>query len=119
MPSVASGGATERMTARTLFKVVRAGSGTRYRYSFTVLGTFVGLPLFFFFTLTSLLPQMLQYLSRRVRARAPGQACTRMGAAAAKIQVFDRRAIAGPVQQRAHGEKLVEREIAVEDLAAG
>ena len=38
MTSVASGGAAERMAARSSFKVVRAGSGTRERYSSTVFG---------------------------------------------------------------------------------
>src|SRR6266478_9275393 len=33
MASVASGGATDRIVARTLFKVLRAGSGTPARYS--------------------------------------------------------------------------------------
>src|SRR6266446_1668635 len=35
MASVASGGTAERITARILFKVVRAGSGTPARYSST------------------------------------------------------------------------------------
>src|SRR5271165_6452111 len=38
MASVASAGTTDRTTARILFKVVRAGSGTRARYSSTVFG---------------------------------------------------------------------------------
>jgi hypothetical protein len=39
MTSVASGGAAERIVARIVFKVVRAGSGTPARYSSIVLGT--------------------------------------------------------------------------------
>src|ERR1700751_129845 len=38
MASVASGGTTERSTARILFKVLRVGSDTRARYSSTFLG---------------------------------------------------------------------------------
>src|ERR1700680_2288439 len=41
MASVASGGAAERIAARILFKVLRAGSGTPARYS----STFFGAPL--------------------------------------------------------------------------
>ncbi|SRR6266851_1174789 len=39
MTSVASAGTTDRIAARTLFNVLRAGSGTAARYSSTVLGT--------------------------------------------------------------------------------
>src|SRR5271163_3593144 len=39
MPSVVSGGAMERMTERILFKVMRADSGTPWRYSSTSLVT--------------------------------------------------------------------------------
>src|SRR6266852_3020831 len=39
MASVASGGTADRITARTLFKVLRAGSGTPARYSSMFLGT--------------------------------------------------------------------------------
>src|SRR5258708_4522524 len=38
MVSVASGGTAERIAARTLFRVLRAGSGTPARYSSTLLG---------------------------------------------------------------------------------
>src|SRR6266849_696806 len=38
MVSVASGGAADRIAARILLKVVRAGSGTPARYSSTFLG---------------------------------------------------------------------------------
>src|SRR6266566_8845321 len=38
MVSVASGGAKDRITARILFKVLRAGSGTRATYSSTSFG---------------------------------------------------------------------------------
>src|SRR5271169_4854345 len=43
MISVASGGTADRMAARSLLKVLRAGFGTRARYS----STFFGAPLFF------------------------------------------------------------------------
>src|SRR5579863_233508 len=42
MTSVASGGTVDRIAARTLFNVLRAGSGTAARYS----STFFGLVLF-------------------------------------------------------------------------
>src|SRR5271166_1297983 len=38
MTSVASGGATDRIAARTFSRVLRAGSGTAARYSSTVFG---------------------------------------------------------------------------------
>src|ERR1700731_3983340 len=38
MVSVASGGTVDRIAARILFKVLRAGSGTPARYSSTFLG---------------------------------------------------------------------------------
>src|SRR5712692_5757651 len=38
MASVASGGTADRIAARTLFRVLRAGSGTPARYSSTLLG---------------------------------------------------------------------------------
>src|SRR5271166_3409767 len=41
MTSVASGGATERITARTFSRVLRAGSGTPARYSSTFFGAAV------------------------------------------------------------------------------
>src|SRR5271166_1829632 len=41
MTSVASGGATERITARTFSRVLRAGSGTDARYSSTFFGAAV------------------------------------------------------------------------------
>src|SRR5216684_1507457 len=43
MASVASGGTADRIAARILFKVLRAGSGTPARYS----STFFGAPLLF------------------------------------------------------------------------
>src|ERR1700758_539876 len=48
MVSVASGGTADRIAARTLFKVLRAGSATRARYSSTLVealfGEFFGAP---------------------------------------------------------------------------
>jgi len=38
MTSVVSAGTTDRIAARTLLKVARAGCGTAVRYSSTVLG---------------------------------------------------------------------------------
>ena len=42
-----------------------------------------------------------------------------MRAAAAQIQAFNRSLIACPVEQRPHGEELIEREFAVKDVASG
>src|SRR5260370_35726150 len=42
MVSVASGGTADRIAARTLFKVLRAGSGTPVRYSSMLFGGFFG-----------------------------------------------------------------------------
>src|SRR5208282_2916534 len=72
MVSVASGGTADRIVARILFNVLRAGSGTRARYSSTFLG---GLWLFAAelrwpdFTLS--MGGMLQDLPLQVQA--PGQ----------------------------------------------
>src|SRR5208282_4482509 len=41
-----------------------------------------------------------------------------MGSRPAQIQVLNRRAITGPVEQGTHGEKLVEREFTMENVAA-
>src|ERR1700683_2761401 len=138
MPSVASAGATDRMMARTVFKAVRAGSLGPRRYSSTswapVLGFLAGPRLRDFVFFMRVIPggcgfevyagprsplERFQDLARSVGPRASGQARAGMGAAAAKIEVVDRRAIAGPVEQRTHGEELIERKIAMKDLATG
>src|SRR5437667_12907889 len=62
---------------------------------------------------------MLQNFTRSIRTGTAGQACTRMGSAAAQVQVLDRGAITRPLKQRTHGEELVKRQFAVEDVAAG
>ena len=56
------------------------------------------------------------------RPHAPGgagEAVARVRARAAKVEPGDRSAVARPAEQRAHGEELVERQLAVEDVAAG
>src|SRR6266446_10094256 len=69
MVSVACGGTTERIAARILFKVLRAGSGTPARYSSTFFGaplafaTELRLPNFTFF-----MRAMLQELPLQVHA---------------------------------------------------
>jgi hypothetical protein len=42
-----------------------------------------------------------------------------MRAGAAEKQAADGRFVAGPIEDRPHGEKLIERQLAVEDVAAG
>ena len=66
-----------------------------------------------------LLLELLQNLTRGVRARASRQSGAGMRATSTKIEAFDRRAVARPVQQRPHRKELIKREVAVEDLAAG
>src|SRR5580693_1493497 len=65
-----------------------------------------------------LLLDLLQNLTRGVRARASRQSGPGMRATATKIEVVDRRAVARPVEQWPHREKLIERQIAMEDLSA-
>ena len=65
----------------------------------------------------SLLP-VLHDLPRRVRARRPGDSAARMRARAAEIEARDRGPVARPAEERAHREELVERVLAVEDVAA-
>src|SRR6266576_1220222 len=69
MVSAASGGTADRIAARILFKVLRAGSGTPARYS----STFFGAPLPFAIELRSpdftlLMRAMLQELALQVHA---------------------------------------------------
>src|ERR1700736_2270856 len=66
----------------------------------------------------SLLLQILQDLARGIGSRAARQARAGMRATSAQIQILNRRLVTRPVQQRPHGEKLVEGQIAVEDLSA-
>src|SRR5256885_5080517 len=65
---------------------------------------------------TWLFLEAFQNLARGVGSRSPGQSCSRMGSATAKIEIFNRRFVTSPIQQRTHGEELVQREIAVKDL---
>src|SRR3954466_6168395 len=63
--------------------------------------------------------QLFQNLSRRNRAGGPCQSISGMSARAAQIEILDRRPISCPVQQRTHGENLVERQFAVKDVSTG
>src|SRR5437016_4990966 len=70
MVSVASGGTTDRIAARTLSKVLRAGSGTPARYSSTFFGApapFAAGPRWPDFTF--FMPGMLQGLPLQVHAQ--------------------------------------------------
>src|SRR4029077_20262887 len=53
-----------------------------------------------------------------VRAGSAGQAIAGMGARAAKEEAADGRFVTRPIEDGAHGEKLIEREFAVENVAA-
>src|SRR5437879_9653522 len=71
MVSVASGGTADRIAARILFKVLRAGSGTPARYSSTFFGApapFAAGPRWPDFTF--FMPGMLQGLPLQVHAPA-------------------------------------------------
>src|SRR6185436_15635625 len=58
-------------------------------------------------------------LARGVLPRRSGEAVARMRARTAEIEPFDRRGVVGPAQRRPHGEQLVERELAMMNMAAG
>src|SRR6516225_2703978 len=57
--------------------------------------------------------------ARRVMARCPGDAAARMRSRPAVIETLHRRAVVGVAQRRTCPEQLIERESAVEDVAAG
>lgn len=56
---------------------------------------------------------------RRVVAGRSGHSSAGMRAGSAQVQPFDRRAILRPTGHRAHEEKLLERKIAVKNIALG
>src|SRR4051794_38148913 len=59
-----------------------------------------------------------QDLARRVVARHAGDPATRVRTAAAEIDALERHAVIAISQYRAGAEELVQRELAVEDVAA-
>ena len=54
-----------------------------------------------------------------VLARTAGQSGAGVSAGPAQVKTCDRSTVAGVPQQRAHGEKLLERQLAMIDVAAG
>ena len=71
-------------------------------------------------------PRCLSCLDRIGRSRVaasaperPSSAGARMRARSAEEQILDRRPVARPAEQRARDEQLIERQLAVEDVAAG
>src|SRR2546430_16976950 len=60
----------------------------------------------------------LQNLPCRIRSRPTGQSRSRMRSRPAQIQVANRRAVSCPVEQWTHGEKLIERQLAVKNVSA-
>ena len=60
----------------------------------------------------------LQDLARRILPGAAGEAVARVRARAAQVQARQRRAVVGPAQRRTHREELIERQLAVVDVAA-
>src|SRR6266404_6321107 len=81
MVSVASGGTVDRIAARILFKVLRAGSGTPARYSSTFFGAplpfaaELRLPDFTFFMRAMLQKAPVQVYASARRATARHQKC--------------------------------------------
>ena len=63
--------------------------------------------------------QRVDDFARGVGAGCAGQAIAGMRAGAAEEEAADRSLVARPVEHGAHGEELVERELAVEDVPAG
>src|SRR5690242_21821498 len=63
--------------------------------------------------------RIAQNLRCRIASRYPGDAAAGMRARAAQIQTGDRHPVVGVAEHRPSGEELVERERAVEDVAAG
>jgi len=59
--------------------------------------------------LRSFLIQLFQDFPGGIGARTASQSSSRMGTRAAKIQIRDRSRVPSPVEQRSHGEKLIER----------
>src|SRR2546422_6990513 len=96
MVSVASGGTADRIAARILFRVLRAGSGTPARYSSTFFGAPVPfaaerrLPDFTFF-----MRAMLQGLPLQVHAPATMQPFDRNNAIAHSDKFFVRSRLPG------------------------
>src|SRR5437016_11191057 len=66
----------------------------------------------------ALLLQIFQNLSRRIRSRPASQARSGMRARTAQIQISNRRAVSCPIEERAHGKKLIEGKFAVENVSA-
>src|SRR5436309_1061963 len=64
-------------------------------------------------------PEILEYLPGRVPARRAHRAAAGVGAGAAHIKVTDGRPVPGPSPERPHGEQLVQRHVAVTDVATG
>src|SRR4051812_8924569 len=63
--------------------------------------------------------ERLEDLPRGVRSRASIETGAGMRSRSAEEQPIDRRAVAGPAEQRARDEPLIERELAMEDVPAG
>ena len=62
---------------------------------------------------------VFQHDARRVCARRAGEPATRVRTGPTQVQPGDRRAVLRPAQHRAHRVELIERVLAVENVAAG
>src|SRR5258708_37532562 len=67
----------------------------------------------------AVLAEVVDDFAGGVRAGRAREAAAGMRAGAAEKKAANGRAVARPFEQRAHGEKLVEREFTVENVAAG
>src|SRR5437868_10520983 len=63
-------------------------------------------------------PQIAQHFPRAVVAGRAGDAAARMGARAAQVEPLERSAIVRVAQHRSRRPELIERKLAVEDVAA-
>src|ERR1700691_2281631 len=63
--------------------------------------------------------QVFQNFSRRIGARTSGQSRSSVRPRTAHVQILNGRAISRPIQQWTHGEKLVECQFSMKNVAAG
>src|SRR5713101_3332970 len=68
---------------------------------------------------TPKLAEGVDYFAGGVVAGGAGEAVAGMGGGAAEEEVADGRFVAGPIEDGAHGEELVEGQFAMEDVASG
>src|SRR5581483_8733543 len=65
------------------------------------------------------LPNVFQYFTGGVGAGSAGQTGSRMGTGSAQKEILDGRTVSRPVEKRPHGENLIQRQFAVENVSPG